>query len=62
MEKCIICNTEIKGWGNNANPVQNGRCCDNCNIEVVIPYRIEAMKKGLYKTSKIDPNKSINMN
>ena len=62
MEKCIICNTQIKGWGNNANPVQNGRCCNDCNSEVVIPYRIEAMKKGLYKTIKIDPNKSINMN
>ena len=36
--------------------------CIICNLEVVIPYRIEAMKKGLYKTSKIDPNKSINMN
>ena len=62
MEKCIICNTQIKGWGNNANPVQNGRCCNDCNTEVVIPYRIEAMKKGLYKTIKIDPNKGININ
>jgi len=46
---CSICETTIKpnsiGWaeGNNAEPVTSGRCCDTCNIEVVIPTRIQQM-------------------
>lgn len=27
-------------FGNNAEPVNSGRCCDECNISVVIPARI----------------------
>lgn len=43
--KCSICFKEIEnknGWdkGNNAEPVNNGRCCDNCNSTVVVPARI----------------------
>ncbi len=26
-------------WGNNAEPVNSGRCCDSCNNRVVIPCR-----------------------
>jgi hypothetical protein len=42
--KCSICNNEIeiKGtWksGNNAYPINDGRCCDKCNSEKVIPAR-----------------------
>jgi len=45
--KCSICKKEIKpnsrGWdkGNNAEPINNGRCCDKCNIEVVLKERIK---------------------
>lgn len=52
--KCSICEKEIEKkyrngkmyWdsGNNAEPVNSGRCCDKCNNEVVIPTRI-----GIYK-------------
>ena len=49
--RCSICNGHIKPlrnsvgevvWdqGNNAQPVNNGRCCDQCNWEVVIPARM----------------------
>lgn len=43
--KCSICDNEIpvKGnWdqGNNAEPINNGRCCDVCNDTVVIPARL----------------------
>jgi len=44
--KCSICNKEIAvkegGWdsGNNAQPVNDGRCCDECNATVVIPARL----------------------
>lgn len=34
--KCCICNKEIKGYGHNARPLFDGRCCDNCNQLVII--------------------------
>ena len=43
---CSVCNEPIKpnwhGWagGNNAQPYNDGRCCDRCDSEVVIPMRI----------------------
>jgi len=45
MLNCSICQKEIpnkNGWdgGNNAQPINNGRCCDECDSEVVIPARI----------------------
>ena len=30
---------------NNAEPVNSGRCCNNCNEEVVIPHRIAEVLK-----------------
>lgn len=44
-ELCCICHKPIKGYGNNAEPVCSGRCCDKCNYEVVIPARIDAFRK-----------------
>ena len=44
--KCTICGLEIKTdsdgiWygGHNAEPVNEGRCCEKCNIKMVIPAR-----------------------
>lgn len=54
--KCSICRNELKvkffgssKWveGNNAQPVNNGRCCDSCDTSVVIPTRLGRMDKGL---------------
>lgn len=47
--KCSICEKcipEKNGWsqGNNAQPVNNGRCCDECNARVVIPARLREMR------------------
>lgn len=49
---CSICGRKIPicpitGWrhGNNAEPVNNGRCCDHCNASVVIPRRITELEK-----------------
>ena len=42
MEKCSICNyNDIGKYGNNAQPINNGRCCDLCNSTFVIPFRIK---------------------
>lgn len=44
---CCLCDDEIDGFGNNPSPLKDdGRCCDKCNTEKVIPARImEASKK-----------------
>ena len=55
--KYILCKREIEKicdaegnvlWekGNNAEPVEDGRCCDDCNDKVVIPARIEEMRRS----------------
>jgi len=31
---------EEASWGNNAHPVNAGRCCDQCNALVVLPARL----------------------
>jgi len=46
-ELCVICHEPIdiqpNGWGggHNAQPVEEGQCCTDCNIELVIPARME---------------------
>tara|TARA_R100000278_G_scaffold57993_1_gene47640 strand:- start:246 stop:461 length:216 start_codon:yes stop_codon:yes gene_type:complete len=62
--KCCICDDTIKadpitGWagGNNAEPVKDGRCCDDCNWSVVFPKRII----GLYQAEEMNyPNDKKN--
>lgn len=50
MEICSICGKQYKGYGNNARPVNDGRCCDTCNYKIVIPKRIEvSMGMGKHK-------------
>jgi hypothetical protein len=54
--ECSICKGEIEKqldqdgnvfWdqGNNAEPVNDGRCCSECNMTVVIPTRIGLITK-----------------
>ena len=43
MMKCNLCGEEIKGFGNNPDPLtenDDDRCCDECNDKYVIPMRI----------------------
>ena len=45
MMKCSICEEEIQDeYGNNAEPINDGVCCDKCNWSVVIPARLKAIK------------------
>ena len=42
---CSICKDKINGkYGHNAQPINNGRCCDTCNLIYVIPQRIKEME------------------
>ena len=38
--RCCICNQIYHGWGINAQPVRNGRCCDDCYRIYVMPYKV----------------------
>ena len=37
---CSICQMPFEGVGNNAHPVNQGRCCNECDWRIVIPIRI----------------------
>ena len=46
MRTCCICKKKFYGYGNNPRPVKlTGRCCDECNITVLI-HRIKLSEKG----------------
>lgn len=44
--ECCICHKKFKGFGNNAEPVCDGICCDDCNWRVVIPARVKEYEAG----------------
>ena len=60
--KCCLCDKEIApliidgkvAWdqGNNAQPVKDGRCCDECNWSLVVPQRISDAKKFASSTHR----------
>ena len=35
MKKCVLCDKEFEGHGNNAEPLSKGICCDACNVDVI---------------------------
>jgi hypothetical protein len=42
---CSLCGKDIKPqgeWyqGHNAEPIKEGRCCDDCNLDIVLPARL----------------------
>jgi len=42
-DTCCLCGIEIRDYGNNASPVKDGVCCDDCNRQKVIPARVKQM-------------------
>lgn len=45
IQKCCLCGEYFDEFGNNPWPLSNeGRCCDLCNWEKVIPARVELNK------------------
>ena len=45
LMRCSICHKEIKGCGNNAEPIKKGYCCDVCNYLYVLPKRLQIMRE-----------------
>lgn len=51
--KCVICGKSFEGYGNNAEPIQAGICCDECNAKQVIPARMKEM--GAHLKESLSP-------
>ena len=50
---CSICFLTYEGFGNNAQPVNNGFCCNECNATVVLRARWhQTLDGGLEKQLK----------
>lgn len=47
MTRCSICGNRYVGFGNNARPINSGRCCDDCNALYVLPMRMHRLQHGL---------------
>ena len=54
--RCAICSKEIKGAEHNAIPVINGSCCEQCNYQVVIPFRLYQLGKNTSQALVITPD------
>ena len=46
MPRCSICGQNYEGYGNNAHPINDGRCCDECNATIVVPTRMQNHIEG----------------
>ncbi len=59
MEECSICKGEMNDpYGHNAQPLNDGRCCDICNTQFVIPERIKRVIEFGYDKATKDKNAS----
>jgi hypothetical protein len=47
MNTCSICGHPYEGFGHNAQPVNDGRCCDTCNTHIVIARRLYDIYRNL---------------
>ena len=60
---CSICGKKYEGFGNNASPINSGRCCNECNSDIVIPMRLLTIPIWIAKdnnTGEITQMKSHN--
>jgi hypothetical protein len=49
---CSICFRPFGGWGNSAQPVNNGRACYECTSYIVIPAKIRMMRQRREQTNE----------
>jgi len=43
---CCICKKKYEGHGNNALPLKKGRCCDECNHDVIEARILISLEKN----------------
>ena len=55
---CCLCHKKYTGFGNNAQPLATGLCCDACNFRRVLPARISQIiiSEGASKKEVINSN------
>ena len=53
--RCCLCGCEWQGVGNNPEPVDtmDKRCCDPCNVTLVIPARMGALRDYIKKRHQV---------
>lgn len=51
--KCCICGKEFEGFGHNEEPINNGRCCDQCNYNAVLSVRISKLGMTITRQAKV---------
>ena len=44
-EICSICGKRFYEFGNNARPLNTGRCCNNCDDNIIRPLRFYLIEK-----------------
>lgn len=43
---CCLCGIKFRGWDNNPEPLAfTGECCDDCNLNKVVPARLNNNKR-----------------
>ena len=64
QNRCVICNEPYEGYGHNALPVKEGRCCTDCNWTGVISARAEKMMhqklQSIFNRNKKNSNNQTN--
>ncbi len=48
--ECVLCKDSYEGYGNNAQPLADGQCCNPCNDDVIIA-RLDQIRGGEDVTS-----------
>lgn len=50
--KCCLCKYEYTHFGNNPQPLMEGRCCNSCDLTKVVPERIRIFKEKSNQQNK----------
>ena len=58
---CDICLRELKGEKHNPSPIEVSVCCDECNTNVVIPYRIYLSNENKDKALLFQTNNTLKL-
>ena len=51
-KSCVFCGKLITGHGNNAEPLASGKCCDQCNMQVIMARMKTLDKKKSHRGGK----------
>lgn len=49
QKTCCLCGKPYSGYGNNASPLKDGLCCDECNRKKVVPARLACIESSVNK-------------